>query len=40
MNLLKILLVDLFFTEVAVEKEEDIPDLNKIIVSDDNPKFN
>lgn len=26
------------FTEVAVEKEEDIPDLNKIIVSDDNPK--
>ena len=26
------------FTEIVVEKEEDIPDLNKIIVSDDNPQ--
>lgn len=28
-----------FFTEIAVEKEEDIPDLNKIIVTNDNPEI-
>lgn len=27
------------FTEIAVEKEEDIPDLNKIIVTNDNPEI-